>query len=411
MVACGGRPASHPVSIRFAVVGPLLPVTAETGERSSSLVAQQWVFEPLASFDERGALRPRLASRIEFVDRRKLRAWLRPATFSDGTPLTEADVVRSLAANHLRAVRVGDALEIETDDTTAPLDQLLVRTLVSRASSGGDLGTGPFIVDSQTAGQVVLKRRTSSAGDISEIVLRSFASDRDAFIRTLRGDADVLRLAETRALDFFEGVPRMRIVRAPGSAVHAAAFNPRRLGKEERVALVRALRVEAISAAAYGEGCVPVPSHATGEPPPPGRRLDILVPRGTDEKLALAIRRALGPRGGEVRSLEFGAYFDALKAGDFDLAIARPLVWPPSAAGLIWRSESHNNYVGYSNAAVDAALDQGNWAAARHELEVDPPAVFFCTQERLAVVDARVVDARLGPFEFFESLPDWHVSP
>jgi ABC-type transport system substrate-binding protein len=385
-------------------------VTAEVSERSSSTIAQQWVFESLAAFDERGELKPRLASRIELVDRGKLRVWLRPAAFSDGTALTEADVVRSLTANHLRAVPAGDALEIETDDASAPLDQLLVRAYVSRPSAEGDLGTGPFVVVSQTSEQVVLRRRPSSKGDISEIVLRSFASDRDAFIRTLRGEADVLRLTDGYSVDFFEGMPRTQIVRGPGPGVHAAAFNPRRLGKEERAGLVRALRVDTISAAAYGEGCVPVPSLATGQPLPPGRRLDILA-TSNETKLALAIRRALGPRGGEIRSLELGAYFDALKAGDYDLAIARPLVWPPSAAGLIWRSGSLSNYVGYSNPAVDAALDRWDWAAARHELELDPPAVFFCTQQRVVVVDARVADPHLGRFEVFDSLADWRMSP
>ncbi len=411
LAACGGHRSTPPFSLRIALAGPLLPITSEARERPTSSVAQTWVFEPLALFDERGALVPKLAAQVERISRRKLRVRLRPELFSDGAPLTEADVIRSLALHHLRALHVGDALEIDADDNVTPVDLLLVRTLIARPTPGGEVGTGPFSVTSQSAEQIVLARRTPREGFINEVVLRAFATEREAFVRTLRGDADLLRLPEPRDLEFFDGVPRLRVIRAPGPAVHAVAFNPRRLGREERSALVRALRPDSISSVAYGAACVPVLSRATGAPPPPGRRLDILVPREIDDKLALAVRRALGGRGGEVRALDLGAYFDALKAGDFDLAIARPLIWPPSAAALSWRSAAPTNYVGYSNPRVDAALDEADWDGAQRELDADPPAAFFCTQERLAVVDARVRDARLGPYDFFETLPEWQVSP
>lgn len=395
----------------MGLAGPLLPVTSDVRESFASAVAQTWVFEPLVSFDERGSLVPILAAQVEPGGKGKLRLRLRPATFSDGTPLTEADVIRSLASNHLRAVHAGDALEVDAEDSVTPLDVHLVRTLISRSTPGGEVGTGPFAVVSQSDAKIVLKRRVPAADRINEVVLLGYASEREAFVRTLRGDANLVRLPEPRNLEFFEGVPRLRVIRAKGPAVHALGFNQRRLGREERTALVRALLPGLISSAAYGEACVPVLSSATFAPLPPGRRLDIIVPRALEDKLALAVRRGLGQRGGEVRALDVSAYFEALRTGDYDLAIGRPLVWPPSSAGMNWRTGSPSNLLGYSNPRVDAALDRADWAGAQRELEADPPAVFFCTQQRLAVVDARVMDARLGPYGVFETLPEWRVSP
>jgi hypothetical protein len=98
-----------------------------------------------------------------------------------------------------------------------------------------------------------------------------------------------------------------------------------------------------------------------------------------------------------------------LKTRDFDLATIRPLRWPPSALALVWRTGGPYNLVGYSNPAVDRAIDAGDWSAAQAALLEDPPAAFVCTREHVAVVDARIVNPRLGPYETLESLPEWEI--
>lgn len=411
LLACESRKVDQPFTLRVALTSPLLPISSEIAETSSSGVAQSWVFEPLATFDETGQLVPRLARSVEYAGARKLRVRLRPATFSDGAPVTEADVIRSLAASRLRAVPVDGALEIDTDDRYTPLEWLLVAAPVARLGPDGEIGSGPFMVSRQTADSILLTRRSAARGAINAVELRGFPSRRDTFVRTLRGDADLLQIPEPRDLEFFEGVPRLRVLRGASPGVHAVAFNPRRLDRAERAALVRALPAAALSSVSYGEGCAAIPPREPFAPLPPGRKLDILVPRGYDEKLGLAVRRALGDRGGELRVLELGPYFEAIKRGDFDLTTARPRTWPPLSAATLWRTGSSNNYIGYSNPRVDAALDAGDWAAAQRELLEDPPAAFLCTQQRLAVVDARVEDARLGPYGLFETLPEWRVHP
>ena len=58
---------------------------------------------------------------------------------------------------------------------------------------------------------------------------------------------------------------------------------------------------------------------------------------------------------------------------------------------------------------MDQAIDAGDWKAARAALQEDPPAAFVCTHHHLAVIDVRVKNAILGPFELLETLPDWEV--
>jgi hypothetical protein len=99
-----------------------------------------------------------------------------------------------------------------------------------------------------------------------------------------------------------------------------------------------------------------------------------------------------------------------MRTGDFELVTARPISWPPSALGLVWRSGSPNNFSGYSNAEVDRAIDAGDWERAVAALREDPPAAFICTHNHVAVLDARIKNPMLGPYDLLETLPEWEVA-
>ena len=101
--------------------------------------------------------------------------------------------------------------------------------------------------------------------------------------------------------------------------------------------------------------------------------------------------------------------FRLLKSQDFDLMMTRPIVWPPSSVAGPWASDSPLNEFGYRNPQVDAALKVGDWARAMLALQEDPPVAFICTPERLALVDSRVKNPRIGPYGYLETLPDWEV--
>ena len=48
--------------------------------------------------------------------------------------------------------------------------------------------------------------------------------------------------------------------------------------------------------------------------------------------------------------------------------------------------------------------------ALRSALREDPPAAFVCAHNHLAVVDARIKNPILGPYDLLETLPDWEVA-
>jgi hypothetical protein len=246
-------------------------------------------------------------------------------------------------------------------------------------------------------------------GRIEEVVLVAYATPRDAFAHTLKGDTNLVPdILDPRWLEFFQGVSRLRIVRGPGLQTDAVVFNTR-LSHGERVALANALSADSVRQLAFGDACAEARNRAPPQSPiSPGPPLDILT-WPAEERFALALRRRLGPRGRDVEALPSEQLVARLRAGKYDLAAVRLLVWPPSMTGLLWKTEAPVNYWGYSNARVDAALEAGDWAAVQAMLAEDPPAAFVCTRDRVAVVDARIKNPTLGPYDLLETLPDWEV--
>jgi len=127
-------------------------------------------------------------------------------------------------------------------------------------------------------------------------------------------------------------------------------------------------------------------------------------------EIALAVRRALGVRGGEVSHLSPQNALALMKSHDFDLVAVRPLRWPPSAMTLVWRTGAPYNLFGYSNPVFDRAVDEGDWRAAEAALREDPPAAFVCTRVHLAVADVKIKNPVLGPYDPLETLPEWEIA-
>ena len=127
------------------------------------------------------------------------------------------------------------------------------------------------------------------------------------------------------------------------------------------------------------------------------------------ERTALAVARALGQSGGEIRFISVPDVFRLASSQDFDLLMFRPPVWPPSTVGWIWTSNSTGNELAYSNPKVDAAAKAGEWARAMQALRDDPPVAFICSPVRIALIDSRVKNPQIGPWDYLETLPDWEV--
>jgi hypothetical protein len=390
--------------------GPLGTLTPETGNTGSlATIAQPLVFEPLARFDANGGLLPVAASRIEAASQHEIRVWLRKErTFSDGNALTDDDVIASFAGK-ARIARDRDALVIESLDPGTPVEILITSVLIHRGSGGRALGTGAFVVAAASGSEIRMVRRQPAARRVSEVRLVPYATPKEAFAHTLKGDANLLIDLDPRWLEFFRGIPTLQLVRSPGRSTDAVVFSMK-LPHAVRKALAASLETDVVRDAAYGPGeCAEMPGGTTHVHVAPGPKLGILT-WGPFERLGRVVRRTLGPRGGQVIHLTPRDVLDRVRSRDFDLVTYRPASWPPAMMSLSWHSGTPDNPNGYSSPAVDAALDAHHWAEARAALRDDPPAAFICTRDRLAVMDARIKNPELGSGDLMETLPAWEIS-
>jgi ABC-type transport system substrate-binding protein len=369
------------------------------------------VFERFASLDDKGELAPLFATRIQRADPGTTRLEFRSGgRFSDGTPIEKEDVVRSLEAAGMNVMAQGSTLTVASQQRGLPTEQLLLRAWIFRESAGRLLGSGPYTVASQTASELRLVRRVPRPDRINEVRMISYPSPRDAYMHTLKGDANLLYNVEPRWIELFEGVPTLQVLRIAPKNSDSLIFNGR-LPTAERRALAAVLDSEPLRQLAYGPSeCAESRGIAKpGASVPPGPPLRILS-WGSHERLGLAARRALGDRG-EVSFLDAKDALPRLARGEFDLVTAHPQRWPPSVLAMAWRTGSPFNTMGYSNPLLDRAADEGDWTAAEQALRDDPPLVHVCTRDVFAVIDPRLRNVSFGPTETMETLPDWEVTP
>jgi hypothetical protein len=410
LAACRPVTPPAPFMLRIAVSGPLDRLEPNAEARSWTVIAEKLAYENLITVGRIGEIVPVLAAKVELVGDRALKVWLRPdARFSDGTPLTFADVAGSLSRSGLETTEQGDHLLVRSNDPTTPVELVLSRTSIFRRNGPQTFGTGAYAVQEEDASHILLVRTHPAPGFVERVNLISYPKPQDAFAHTLKGDADLLQEVDPRWVEFFEGVPRLRILRAPAPNANMVAFNSARLSRAQRVGLAAALANDELQRIAFGDQCTAPARRPEFKPLPPGPPLEIIAVPFFD-RFALAARRALGPRGGAVQLAEAQDYFRLLKEGQFDLAAARPRVSPLMMLALNWRTGAKTNWFGYSDPAVDAAIDAHDWAAAERALEEDPPGAIICIPIIIVVLDARIKTPPLESGRFIESIPEWEVA-
>jgi hypothetical protein len=409
--ACTAPRNQQEFRLRVALVGPLTAIAPGTAQ-SATAYAQEWVFESLLRTAADGSAISGLASRFHFSSPSRVVVELRDgAKFSDGSPVTAEDIRESFRENRLEVRADGPGLSIESP-SGAPLEPVLRHDPIFKRVAHKYIGSGPFEVVAFNPERLLLRRVVRAAGKIGEVLLLGFPTARDPLARTLAGDADLLIVEDPKQLEFFDGVARLRIIRGHGANAIAVAMGLHRFERATRSAIAAALPVESISRLVFGDQCPPFAPGGGASAALPLQNLEITVVRQdlALEHMALAVARALGRHGGDVRTVSVSDALKLVKGQDFDLMVLRPLVWPPSAAALVWASDSPYNQLGYRNPKVDAALKAGDWARALQALRDDPPVAFICTPERLAVVDSRVKNAQVGPYGYLETLPDWEIA-
>ncbi len=409
--ACARSAAQGDFVLRVAVVGPLAPLHPLV-HYTGMTAAQDLVFEQILTPDEQGVLRSRVMQRWERLDGDRYRIKLDPGVrFSDGSPVRAEDVIASLTARSLRGSISGEWIDVEPGGAGLPVEPALLFTLLFKQTPSGFLGTGPFRLVEQTETRLALERLKAVRGRINRVEVLAFPTPADVFVQVLRGNANAAFSLEERQLVLFEDLPTLKPLRSVSPHAVTIIFNPARLNASTRRSLRAALPVETIARVFGGSAWTEGRPYERAELPS-GRRLEIMVPRHTNalDRAALAVRRALQTRGGEIAHVDASEHEARERAGDFDIAIRPALAWPQAVIALSWQTGAPGNLAHYSNPRVDAAFARGDLAAAAAELEADAAFVEICRRERFGVVDARIKNPRLGWWGVLDTLADWEVA-
>jgi hypothetical protein len=397
-------------TLRVAVAGSLLPLAHDT-DSTATTFATDIVYEQFLRPGPSG-LESRIFERWEHVGPHRVRALVAEGIrFSDGSPVSPEDLVRVARAAKLMARAQGRWLELGTSPGAPPIDALLLFTAVWKPTPGGELGTGPYRLVAQRERLIALERVHPVPGRIRRVEIVSFPSVREALARAVKGEANAVIYIDERHVELVEGMPRLKVLRSRGPHMLSVVLNARSMNRGLRRELAQALPVDEIAEVAQGRCAGPPPGGRQARSLRPGPRLQVaygLVPP-TTERAALSVRRALGPRGGDVVRVDPAEALAAI--GRYDLFVMGLLAWPPELQSYYWTTRGPWNYTGYSNPAYDAAVDAGDRDRAEAELRRDPPVLPLCRYDRLAAVDARLKDATLGTWGVLDTLPDWEVSP
>ena len=328
--------------------------------------------------------------------------------FSDGAPVTAADVVASLRAARGEGHAAGPLGGVLDDATAieASGDAIVVRFAAARATRARDLtlvpvvpaaqlgqpslatapiGTGPLRVAAWERGRALTlarvpgARRTAAAAAI-ELVLT--ADRADAVRRLVAGELDVVgQVPIDQAIATTAEHPGLARFRYTQAAYLAAIYNTRRLTLPVRRALTRVLDRDGVARAFLGGARTLTGPYLPGSPghdpsvaaEPFDRaaarallggavpRVELLVPAGSTTSARIADVWAADARGTidlRVVALPFAELLGRLAAGDFDAAITSMSAGPDVdlAARLASDAPRDQAWSGLADPALDALL-------------------------------------------------------
>lgn len=388
-IACAA-PESAPPAGTVVVALESAPAVLDprfTTDANSSLVAAL-VTDGLTDDDERGEPVPALAD-WERVSPTEYRFRIRPeARFSDGTPVTAADVVatyrsildpalgspkrEALTAISVLAAPDERTVVIRLGQVSAPfLEATNLGILPARLTGAGPLapldvvGSGPFrVAAALDGGGVELAPNAYAAGGPPRLARLRFRVVPDGVVRALElasGSVHLVQNAlEPDLLPWLAARPDLEVIRSPGSTFQYLGMNfrdPRLADRRVRQALAYGIDRDAIvhhvlrDAAHPATGLLP-PAHWAYEPNvaryayDPTRARMLLGQAGLGGEVAAALRRfsyktstvelrrriaevfqhELGDigLGLDVRSYEWATFYSDVRSGNFQLY---SLVW------------------------------------------------------------------------------------
>jgi peptide/nickel transport system substrate-binding protein len=286
-------------------------------------------------------------------------------------------------------------------------------------------GTGAFVASPPRPDGAIAMTANAAYREgpphLSAIEFRPYTSVRSAWADLLRGEVDMLYEVGTDALDSLETSSRVRVFTFPRNYAYLLILNVRRpslRAPEVRRLLNAAVDREALVAQALGGHGRPAdtpirPEHWAHDPHAPRftyapaplgspLRLHCLFGDPSLERLAVALQRQLQAIGVELvlERIPVDQIYERTTRGDFDVLLADVVAGPTLVRPLwFWYSNAQFNWGGYSNPAVDRALDavreapddaayRAGVSAFERAIADDPPAVFIAWSERARAVSA-----------------------
>jgi ABC-type transport system substrate-binding protein len=179
------------------------------GEETGIAHVAPLIFDTLTTVDHRGEIQPRLA--FAWKSDQSAQRWeidLRPGvTFSDGTPMTAAEVAESLQVANPRwkisAAAASVTIETDTGNTELPAELALPQNSIVLRGADKLTGTGPFMVRQWTAGKtlVLSAREDYWAGRpfVDSVEITVADSPRDALLSFDLGRVDAIEIPPEQA--------------------------------------------------------------------------------------------------------------------------------------------------------------------------------------------------------------------
>lgn len=447
-------------------------------QQAARLISQ----EGLLGTSRDGRPQGRLAeSWSEATDGRSWRFKLREnAFFHDGTSVDSTAVRLSLERSIARADStqypgLADITSIETpspheviirvrDRSTFLLDDLGVAILKS-APGQTQIGAGPYVPVSSDKTESIMAafpKYYRGTPEIDRVVWKAFPTVRTAWAAMMRGEVDFLYEVGEDAREFIQAESSTQVYPFLRNYLYTVAFNHRRSvfrDKRIRTALNLAIDRSAVIQLAFrGHGrqaSVPawpehwaydasVPSYeynplraialldaalpARQQSPNQSGRLQFtcLIPENFAlwERIGLLVQRDLAEIGVDMRleAVPADLFNQRIGKGDFDAVLLELIVGNTATRSFtFWHSQSGQNAWGYSNPALDLALDRMRRAeddirfregfrSFQIESLDDAPAIFVALAETTRAVSRRFEVIAPAGSDILPTISDWRLA-
>ncbi len=463
------RDVEELVTLRMGAAMPIL----QRGSTSMNYLRTSLTRDNLVSSDEDGRAIPRLlesweASPDGLTWRLRLREGVR---FHDGSTVTSADIVPAIenlrtsifAASQILSARAVDAqtIEVRLSDRSAFFLEDLAAVFPEKVVGNERFGTGPFVVESQTAERSTLRafpQYYRGRPEIDRVEIDTYPDLRNAWSALMRNEIDFLYELSREAREFVEAESSVQVSTFLRPYVILLGFNPSRpqfRSVKVRQALNAAIdRPRLVREALRGQG-EPATSHvwvknwafhpSAGRPDfSPAAAIRLLDESGlrrTDasgqmparlrfkvmvysplERVALALQRQLAQLDIDMQ-IEIpptAKLVERMTTGDFDaflfeMSAGRSLKW----GYLFWHSKGGlRGQFGIDYNSADETLDRMRRApdddAVRAAvadfqdlLATDPPAAFLAWGELARASSRRFEIPTDGEADVFASIWRW----